>query len=137
MLTNIGTVKKTEGQIKKHHTQLTDNEKCRLKDKMIGLTLTLSDHAKDKPFLNLKHIESCVRRFTVIEFNHVFGKNDNRVLIRSKESFIMNDGKFYNVCLVISLDKARIITVYYNLDNDKHETLDVRRYRNFNILNFI
>lgn len=137
MYTKRGVISRTEGQIKKHYADFTSVEKYLLKAKMKGLNLHLSHHAKNKAYINPSHIVACLKSHNVIEFNHVFGKGDNRVLIRSKNIFKLDDGKLYNICLVISLEKSCIITFYYNLTDDCHDTLDTTRYRDFNIAEFI
>ena len=138
MYTKRGTISRTQGQIKKHYADFTHVEKELLKSKMKGLDLHLSHHAKSKRYINPSHMVACLKAHNVIEFNHIFGRNDNRVLIRSKGLFkLPEDEKIYNICLVISLEKSCIITFYYNLTDDCHDTLDPTRYINFSIDEFI
>ena len=138
---NKGKVSKTEGQVKKHRIQMDENEKEFLKGKLNNLKqdkLVISQHLEYKfigydmsvvselPFRdNVKDL--------IIEYNETPMDNftDRRVLLRSIESYKVNiKGKIQNcnICVVYSLVTNRIVTVYWNLVNDNHRSINWNRY---------
>lgn len=74
----------------------------------------------------------------IIEYNETptYNRIERRVLIRGndvvKVSYIKEDNTTFekesNLCFVICLDNSKIVTAYYNLVDDKHDTLIDKRY---------
>lgn len=71
----------------------------------------------------------------IIEYNKTYLSEDKiwdkRIVIRDNETLQTDKGK-QNLCIVLSLTNNKIITAYYNLPNDKHETINMNRYCPFN-----
>lgn len=67
----------------------------------------------------------------IIEYNKTYLPEDKiwdkRIVIRDNETLRTDKGK-QNLCIVLSLTNNKIITAYYNLPNDKHETINMNRY---------
>lgn len=67
----------------------------------------------------------------IIEYNKTYLSEDKiwdkRIVIRDNETLQTDKGK-QNLCIVLSLTNNKIITAYYNLPNDKHETINMNRY---------
>ena len=136
-----GIVRKTEGQEKKHYTQMSFEEKLYLRNKIKAIDLTrikISKHLKKKEIdFNLADIIKIIKtsKYKIIEYNETFMPDflDCRVLLRSFDFFkVRNKGKdnieLANVCFVISLINNRLITVYYNVINDNHCDMNYQRY---------
>ncbi len=148
---NIGCIKRTENQRKKHVSQMTEDEIRFLVKKIkrvdpqkIRASAHLIEKAKQIDFriedisrmLQANNIEKYI-----IEYNETLvydGTLDRRVLLRNVDStnitFCGDNRKPFvapaNMCFVISLISHRIITVYWNMDCDKHKTIDWGRYDN-------
>ncbi|WP_346938281.1 DUF4258 domain-containing protein [uncultured Clostridium sp.] len=116
--------------IKKHISQMKKDEINLIKNKLNNLgALELSFHVREQMVnrnISEKDMYNVMRDYSIIEFHHKindYGKDDNRVLIRSNRKV-----KGSNICLSISLDKARIVTCYGNESNDKHKTMNMSNY---------
>lgn len=141
-----GGIKKTEGQIKKHHTHFTQSEKIILSiavDKLNRNDIHISKHSKNHiSFLNMKVVNQVLDDYEIIEFNATekFNTTDCRVLLRSKKVLsIINNGVIEkaNICIVISIKTGHVITAYINCKNDKHNTINMKRYdETINILKY-
>ena len=150
-----GFIKITEGQIKKHRSQMSMDELSYLSIKLRRLNiknLEFSKHfeRKLKRFTNnnlsdlapiLFEIESILNRKDIVdlivEYNENKNRNDRRVLLRGDNEFSINvfdkrRGKSIkvkaNLCIVVNIDKPKLITFYWNKVNDNHLTLDEFRY---------
>lgn len=134
--THVGEVKRTDGQIKKYHTMFTDNENAVLRASLKGMKVTMSNHAKRKNIARSGHIKNALKSFDIIEFNHNTN-GDCRVLLRGRAVEELEDLRYYNLCLVVSLTRAEIVTVYYNYISDSHTNINMNRYSNFGILDYM
>lgn len=133
--TQVGTIKTTSGQIKKHYTQFTKSElEAVITELKRCKGITLSKHAR-KSYLNKTHIIQTLRNFNIIEYNYNTFSGESRALLRGRDSFTLDDGLKYNLCAVVSITNKVIVTIYYNLSTDNHSNIDYHRYnRHFNIL---
>ncbi|WCS66458.1 hypothetical protein [Enterococcus phage DEfc27b] len=135
----IGTVKKTQGQVKKHITQCTPQEKeqlnkakDRVKDLWLKRGIKTGYHLQDKirngetKFSYLRAMEAMMHG-EIIEYNETGA--DKRVLIRSGIGYVGESIDDIVVqCIVVSLFSGKVITSYLNKASDRHKTLDPRRY---------
>lgn len=103
----------------------------------------LSNHIKEKNVtisldMIIKTIQKDDLLDLIIEYNETPTRNriERRVLIRSndivKVSYVKEDKTTFekdsNLCFVVCLDNSKIVTAYYNLANDMHDTLMDERY---------
>lgn len=129
----IGTVKKTQGQVKKHMSQFTPNEvkqvysaKEHVKKLWLKRGIKISYHLQDKirsgeTKFSYEMTMKTMLNSTIVEYNET--GSDKRILLRSH--YGAND----NVqCIVVSLLTGKVITSYLNKSYDNHKTLDPRRY---------
>ena len=135
--THVGEVKVTNGQIKKHVSQFTEKEFRFLNSIVRGRKTQLSYHAKlrmSELNISCNKIKESLKSFNIIEFNYKEAIQEARVLLRSTKEFKLDDGKFYNLCCVVSLTENDIVTLYWNLINDNHSTINVDRYQDIDIM---
>lgn len=144
---NVGDVRKTEGQDKKHISQMTEAEKKYLKDKIKSIDrkdITLTRHLTNKrktigfkmkniiEVLNEENVDELIVEYNETPTNGVI---DKRVLLRGGKSynvrFESEKGSFIspaNICFVVSLENYRVVTVYWNKTKDSHKTMNWNRY---------
>lgn len=139
---NRGEIKKTLIQFKKHKLQMKDREidyissqlgkmqrirfcqyaLCKAmyydKQELIDYLLTNTDFTSD-----------------IIEYNATLDKHkvwQKRVLLRLPQEHLVRVNKDYlekcSLCIVINYQRGLIVTAYYNIKDDSHETLDLSRY---------
>lgn len=138
---NIGKVKRTNKQVKKHYTQMTMIEKEFLKNKLHNLNkenIYVSKHLANK-FIgySLDIVKELPFRDDVIDLIIEFNSTpmneyiDKRVLLRTNESYIVDINGVLeecNLCIVYSIINGKIITAYWNLNEDNHKTVNWNRY---------
>lgn len=143
---NIGKIKRTAGQIKKHYTQMTDEELDYLASymKTIKSLHNSSPHFKRKIGNQsvdiyyaeiLKSMHAADTKDRIIEYNETphNGRVSQRVLLKLKDPRrMMFNGKMQlvNLFAVISLEDEYVITCYANAEYDEHITLRMDRYNN-------
>lgn len=132
-----GLIKRTEGQCKKHYSQLTQDEYSVLRNKLANVHqqwlrkgVTLSYHLQEKMMLNettfnLDEGMKCIMFGQIIEYNTT--DTDKRVLLRSTQT-ISHEGKLVNQCIVVSLKTFRVVTSFLNYAEDNHTTINLDRY---------
>lgn len=139
---NRGLVKVTKNQQKKHYTQFSLEEKEYLVSALRNIDTSKiipSKHLASKLDVTYKmeDIQEVLKdnnlKDMIIEYNVTITREgvDKRVLLRSKKSFpviIKNNTVDCNICFVISIINNEIITVYYNKQDDNHNTVDFNRY---------
>ena len=137
-VTKKGNVKRTDGQTKKHYSQMTATEINFLKKELKEINVhncKVSSHLvrKFKTELKIELLELArtikSNDSLIIEYNTV--RNDKRILIRSKKEYnVILDGRkqLANICLVISIIENKIVTAYYNSSNDNHNHINMTRY---------
>lgn len=144
---DIGNIKKTKKQEKKHISQMSEAEKKYLKNKINAINtedITFSKHILNKKKeieFEMENIFEVLNEYDIenliVEYNETptNGLIDRRVLLRGDKSynvrFKSGKGSFIspaNICFVISLNTYRIITVYWNKSNDSHKTINWNRY---------
>lgn len=143
---NRGQVKVTKNQIKKHVSQITENEKDILVHRINDIKdVYISNYVNNKNIsfskdyiLEILHRNNI--RDLIVEYNETlkFNELDRRLLIRDDKEYLVNfkslDGKVFqkygNFCFVISLLSFNIITVYWNIQEDNHDTIQWNRYDN-------
>lgn len=129
----IGTVKKTQGQVKKHASQFTHKEveqvynaRERVKDLWLKRGINIGLHLQDKirngeTKFSYEMTMKTMLSSTVVEYNET--GSDKRILLRSH--YAVNKEV---QCIVVSLLSGKVITSYLNKVDDRHKTLDQRRY---------
>ncbi|WPH57039.1 hypothetical protein [Enterococcus phage G01] len=129
----IGTVKKTKGQVKKHASQFTHKEveqvykaRERVKDLWLKRGIKIGFHLQDKirngeTKFSYEMTMKTMLSSTIVEYNETGA--DKRILLRSHYS---KHGEVQ--CIVVSLLSGKVITSYLNKVDDVHKTLDQRRY---------
>lgn len=138
---DIGNIKITKGQIKKHCTQFTRKEKEMLVQVVRSTNtnnLRYANHIH-REFINdtlVKTIKNCtidnIKDFSISTIH----RDDLRVLIRSNyHDTVELDGKVQqcNLCFVLALNTNTIITTWYNSVNRKKDKVNMNRYTNFKI----
>lgn len=129
----IGTVKKTQGQVKKHASQFAHKEveqlykaRDRVKDLWLKRGIKIGFHLQDKirngeTKFSYELTMKTMLNSTIVEYNETGA--DKRILLRSHYS---KHGEVQ--CIVVSLLSGKVITSYLNKVDDVHKTLDLRRY---------
>ena len=129
----IGTVKKTKGQVKKHASQFAHKEveqvynaRERVKDLWLKRGIKIGFHLQDKirngeTKFSYEMTMKTMLNSTIVEYNETGA--DKRILLRSH---ISHNGSVQ--CIVVSLLSGKVITSYLNKVDDRHNTLDPRRY---------
>lgn len=138
---DIGNIKITKGQVKKHCSQFTRKEKELLVQVVKNIDTNNLKYASHihREFINetlIKTIKNCTPD-NIKDFSFsTMHKNDLRVLIRSNYKDIVElDGKVEkcNLCFVISLNTNTIITTWYNSIHRQKKVVNMNRYTNFKI----
>lgn len=103
----------------------------------------LSKHIKEKNItvsidMIYKTLEKDNLKELIIEYNETptYNRVERRVLLRDDSlinvKYTKEDNTTFekesNLCFVICLDNSKVITVYYNLAEDMHDTLIDKRY---------
>jgi len=141
---NRGLIKRTKKQMKKHLMQMTNEELSFLEKKLKEINqLNYSYHVLNKEIsFDKTDIEKMLKQENlkdlIIEYNETPTKDglDRRVLLRGTEVkdvlYTKENGETFNalsnLCVVISLVSHRVITCYWNLANDNHNTIKWDRY---------
>ena len=98
-------------------------------DKHIKIKRTISFDKNDIYKLLNKDITNLI-----IEYNKTYLPKekiwDKRIVLRDNETVETNNGK-QNLCVVFSLTNNKVITIYYNPPNDKHDSINMKRYCSF------
>ena len=140
-----GRVKITEGQIKKHRTQMSEQELTYIKQVLGPIPeLKVSEHLERRrkegkcDFQWTSLAKTLLFQFeeAIIEFNQVFNLDGSvrgrRVLFRAKHvelAEIKGRGLVpCNLCFVVDIDCKSIITAYYNAVTDNHSSINWKRY---------
>lgn len=138
---DIGNIKITKGQIKKHCSQFTRKEKEMLVEVVRSTNVNNLKYASHihREFINdtlVKTIKNCtidnIKDFSISTIH----RDDLRVLIRSNyHDTVELDGKVQqcNLCFVLALNTNTIITTWYNSVNRKKDKVNMNRYTNFKI----
>ena len=138
---DIGNIKITKGQVKKHCSQFTRKEKELLVQVVRNTNVNDLKYASHihREFLNdtlVKTIKNCTSE-NIKDFSFsTIHKDDLRVLIRSNyKDTVELDGKVEkcNLCFVLALNTNTIITTWYNSINRKKDKVNMNRYTNFKI----
>ena len=133
---NKGTVRKTEGQVKKLYTQMTNEEleKCYIAiNNTANKYWKISQHLKEKSTVtwSLKDIMNTIRdgSFDIIEYNRT--GNDIRIVVNSYKTYRIETEKGETTCtmtIVLSIRHNKIITLWYNDILDSHKSINMKRY---------
>lgn len=148
---NRGLVKRTKQQMKKHRIQMTNEELSFLEHHLKQINqLNYSYHVLNKQIsFDKADIENMLKhgnlKSFIVEYNETPTKDgmDRRVLLRGIDVrdvlYSKENGETFNalsnLCVVISLVKHKVITCYWNIANDNHNTIKWDRYnRHLNII---
>lgn len=133
---DVGNIKITKGQVKKHCSQMTTKEKDMLVKVVRNTNIDNLKYASHihREFITetlVKTIKNCtpdnIKDFSISTIH----KNEMRVLIRSNYQDIVElDGKVQkcNLCFVLQLNTNTIITTWYNSINRKKDKVNMNRY---------
>lgn len=139
----FGYIKKTNNQVKKHVSQMTDKEKSRILRNVKQIpNLYLGGHVFRKveedglSFEPIQIVEVLrdVKKENIIEYNRTkrYDTVDNRVVLRSTKNYLVDISNYgaqeCNLCFVLSTVTGRIITVYWNKAEDSHDSIRMSRY---------
>lgn len=139
---NRGEIKITDNQFKKHRLQMTDKELYYLSSQLCQIKrVRFCQHALCKAmYFNKRDIVNYLlynKDFTadIVEYNVTLDPKarwEKRVLLRLPQEHIVKVNNAYpekcSLCIVVSYERGRIVTAYYNIKDDKHNTLDPSRY---------
>lgn len=151
-ITKKGQVSKTDGQVKRHYTSMTEDEQERILEKVCDLyddnggKLMLSNHLKKKGSCNFtqKEYEDVMDYGNLIEVNQT-KTGEYRALVRGPDTEAHIDGKptTGNLCTVVCIKEAthnpdgwktakagEIVTAYWNKSSDNHSGYNKKRYDN-------
>ena len=104
---------------------------------------SMTYHALEKNLLSLKEIKEMIKNnnFDIIDFNYHTDIKVERVLLRSKKTYLIEDRVGNNIecyCkIVLELTTNTIVTLWMNNINDeerKQRTLKTKYNSNFNII---
>ena len=138
-----GEIKVTQGQRKKHVSQMSDYELRRLCRRIKGIKrLNASWHLSQKmkkkeisfTYEMIYDVLKNIHKSHIIEYNlSMFNEQEeSRVLLRTHKSYpVQIDGKgqvYCNLCFVIALNTGRIVTAYWNDAKDNHKSINLNRY---------
>lgn len=135
-----GLVKETTNQVKKHISQMTDEETTFIakRIKMVYSRYKWHPHfLKSSRLFNMMTVERLLVspniKDCIIEYNQ--RENDKRVLLRSTFSSnvaLEKDGIMVqadaNLCIVIDIYTGVIVTAYWNEVDDHHGNVNMKRY---------
>lgn len=129
-----GTVRSTNNQRKKHYTQFTKKELELIEQRLSQLNFNVivgSIHLQTKKAItyNVEDVRNVINNHDVIEYNLTKkrGMYQKRVLLKGKDVVETDQGKA-NLCIVVNLKTAEIVTAYYNIIGDDHRTINWDRY---------
>ena len=140
-----GRVKITEGQVKKHRTQMSEQELMYIKQELGPIPeLKISQHLEQRrkegkcEFQLISLAKTLLFQFeeAIVEFNQIFNLDGSvrgrRVLFRAKHvelADIRGCGLVpCNLCFVVDIDCKSIVTAYYNAVTDNHANINWTRY---------
>lgn len=146
----------TKNQTKKHISQMTEKEKEAIQNRIYSLPLSYlrySRHAllKANTSFGFRIIKECLENKNITENMVEFNINrddrgilkDCRVLIRDNRKYLVKmtdcisgntENKYAQLCFVYSLVYNKIITVYWNEADDRHDTINWYRYKNIDVI---
>lgn len=139
-LKNNNTGKVTEGQVKKNIVQMTKEEIKYLQKQIRKMNLNdikMTKHAMRKMVgINLIDVKTILKdKYEIIDYNYNTIDDSNRVLVRSKDWYNVEDenGTIQTVYvkLVIDYDNIKVVTAWVNLVNDekrKNDNINLKRY---------
>jgi hypothetical protein len=120
-------------EFRKLYNDMTSREKTEIHNKLKGRQFNITSHTikrQKEKIITDDEIQRAISDCKIIEYHY---KDGNRVLIRGRKS----EGK-YNICVVLDLDKNKVITAYDNESTDNHITLNTSKYISYiNILNLL
>lgn len=138
-----GQVKVTEGQRKKHVSQMSEYELHRLCRRIKGVKrIRVSRHLKQKvenkevsfTYSMIWDVLNNIHKTHVVEYNRTsfYDKEESRVLLRTQKSYPVKIDEIgevrCNLCFVLSINRGNIVTAYWNEVDDNHTTINLERY---------
>ena len=113
---------------RKHYSQMMNHELTVVAEKVKSCSLEdwrVSSHSMERMIekgINPLQIAEAIISFSVIEYK-LYHEGEERVLIRGKEE---HEG--YQVCVVLSVSKRRIVTAWKNHVKDNHSSIRMSEY---------
>lgn len=132
---NVFSKKRTQkDRDRKLYTQMNKLELTYLKDQLNKInSFETTFHADDKFYelqLSKDYIYNLIGKFdieNIIEYNTGRG-HERRVVVKDLTPIKCDNGKVVVAKYSIDLDTGVIVTVWVNLINDKHKTIDMSYY---------
>ena len=113
---------------RKHCSQMVKHELALVAEKVKSCSLEdwrVSGHLMNRMIekgINPLQIAEAIMSFSVIEYK-LYHEGEERVLIRGTRS---HEG--YQVCVVLSVSRRRIVTAWKNHENDNHSSVRMSEY---------
>ena len=130
----IGVRRTQKERNRKLHTQMTNEEKVYLTNKVNKVNrLVPTRHSQEKMDMldisldYIAEILHTIKPNQIVEYNTGRG-NESRVLVKDNRIIITDTGKKVNGKYVIDVNTGRLVTVYINKVGDKHKTIDMSLY---------
>lgn len=144
---NNKKVYKNKSMIRKNYKNFSDKELKFLSGLMENIDVkntTISTHAIRKNLLSKNNIKQIIsnKQYKIIDYNYFLDNKEERILIRSKSVFKVNNLEGIQqdcyIKIVISITTNTIITIWSNRvvdEKQKQDTLNNKYCDNFDIIN--
>ena len=130
----IGVRRTQKDRNRKLHTQMTNEEKVYLANKVNKVNrLVPTRHSQEKMDMldisldYIAEILHTIKPSQVVEYNTGRG-NESRVLVKDNRVMTTDTGKKVNGKYVIDIKTGKLVTVWINGVNDTHKTIDMSLY---------
>ena len=139
--------KGNENIIRKNYTKMNKEELSFLKTQLVALDIkkiNITDHATEKNLLSKNEIRKILKNksFKIIDYNYNLKTKEERILIRSREEYLIKNHKGEKekvyIKIVISITENKIITQWANNtegEKEKNNNCITNYIDNFDIIN--
>ena len=133
--------------IRKNYTKMNKEELLFLKTQLMAIDLKkidITDHATEKKLLSKNEVRKILKNknFKIIDYNYNLKTKEERILIRSREEYLIKNHKGEKektyIKIVISITKNLIITQWANKtegEKEKNNNCITNYIDNFDIIN--
>ena len=139
--------KGNENIIRKNYIKMNKEELTFLKSQLVALDIKkmiMTDHATEKNLLSKNEIKKILKNknFKIIDYNYNLKTKEERILVRSREEYLIKNHKGENeevyIKVVISVTDNTIITQWANDvkgEKEKNNNCITNYIDNFDIIN--
>lgn len=139
--------KGNENIIRKNYIKMNKEELSFLKSQLVALDIkkiNITDHATKKNLLSKNEIKKILKNksFKIIDYNYNLKTKEERILIRSREEYLIKNHKGEKekvyIKIVISITENKIITQWANNiegEKEKNNNCITNYIDNFDIIN--